>query len=180
MRSSYIDNNYGELFKALIRVYGPKKVVEFGCLDGYSASFILQGLKENSQPFNFQVFDLFEDYPYKHGNFAELKNEFPEIEFQKADYYKSSGMFPDNSIDFLHIDVSNTKEAYETFIKEYYPKLKTKGIAVLEGGSNERDLCEWMVKYEKPKINPFLKTLQSEFNFVVLEPFPSITIFVKP
>lgn len=179
MRSSYIDNNYGELFKALVKMYQPKAVVEFGCLDGYSSSFILQGLKENGQSFNFKVFDLFEDYPYKHGNFTELKNQFPEIEFQKADYYKSSNMFSDNSIDFLHIDVSNTSESYETFINEYYSKLKTKGIAILEGGSNERDLCEWMVKYEKPKINSFLKTLQGKFNFIVLEPFPSVTIFTK-
>ena len=36
MRSSYIQNNYGDVFYRMITTYRPRKCVELGVLDGYS------------------------------------------------------------------------------------------------------------------------------------------------
>ena len=47
---------------------------------------------------------------------------------------------------------------------------------VLEGGSEERDSIEWMVKYDKPKIQPVLKKYNDDVIITVLEDFPSLTL----
>ena len=179
MKSSYIQNHFGDLFKTLVKINKPKKIIEFGCLEGYSASCILAGLKENGGPFDFTVYDLFENYAYNHAEFKPVSEKFPEIKFIKMDYYKSELALSKESVDFMHIDISNTGETYRLFTQKYFPLLSPGGIAVLEGGSMERDNYEWMVKYNKPKIVPFLQSIKGKFNFIVLEPFPSVTVFVK-
>src|SRR5689334_2868553 len=61
--SSYEDNNFGEIFYDLIRLYKPKKVVELGTKAGYSAYHIAKGLKKNRQG-TLDCFDLWEDFPF--------------------------------------------------------------------------------------------------------------------
>jgi len=177
MRSSYRANRYGPLFAALVRTHRPRNVVEFGCLEGYSTHHILRALEANGGSFEFRVFDLFEDYPFRHAEYAKLVRLFPEVRFTRADYYGSAGLFEDGSIDLLHIDVSNTADTFRTFVSDYFRKLKNGGIAILEGGSAERDEVAWMVAYGKPRIAPFLAGLRGRHEFVVIEAFPSVTLF---
>lgn len=179
MHSSYIKNNFGELFTSMVKVYKPTNILEFGCLEGYSTSAILEGLKFNGKSFKFQAMDLFEDYPFHHANFGDLVKKFPEVDFVRADFYKSDHLIEPQAIDFMHIDVSNTALTFQVFVEKYFSKLKPGGIAVLEGGSKERDEIEWMNKYKKPKIHPYLQTLRGKFEFLVITPFPSVTIFVR-
>ena len=179
MRTSYRDNNYGQLFTAIVKTYRPRTVVEFGCLDGYSTLGFLRGLEANGQPYSFKVFDLFEDYPYKHPKFQVIKKRFPKAKVLKGDYYAAAKMFEKESIDLLHIDISNTGQTYQVFLDQYYPLLKKGGVAILEGGSKERDNCDWMVKYKRPKIQAVLKKLKPRFSFIVVERYPSVTIFTK-
>ena len=49
----------------------------------------------------------------------------------------------------------------------------------MEGGSEERDSIEWMVKYDKPRIRPVLKKYSNNVRITVLEDFPSITLIKK-
>ena len=46
---------------------------------------------------------------------------------------------------------------------------------ILEGGSEERDNINWMIKYNKTKIQPIIK----KNNIKVIGSFPSITLFKK-
>ena len=46
------------------------------------------------------------------------------------------------------------------------------GIMIMEGGSEQRDNVEWMIKYNKPKIQPVIK----KYGLNVVGTFPSITI----
>jgi hypothetical protein len=50
---------------------------------------------------------------------------------------------------------------------------------IMEGGSEERDCVEWMVKYDKPKIRPILQKYSNSVKIEVLEDFPSITLIKK-
>lgn len=50
---------------------------------------------------------------------------------------------------------------------------------VLEGGSEERDNVEWMLKYDRPKIQPVLKKYSSSVIITVLEDYPSLTFIKK-
>jgi hypothetical protein len=47
---------------------------------------------------------------------------------------------------------------------------------ILEGGSDERDNVEWMIKYNKPKINPVVEKYSYEYKIKIIKKFPSITI----
>ena len=50
---------------------------------------------------------------------------------------------------------------------------------IMEGGSEERDNVEWMIKYNKPKITPVLQKYSNSVKIEVLEDFPSITLIRK-
>jgi predicted O-methyltransferase YrrM len=45
MRSSYIDNNYKDIFNSLIKITQPDVCVELGVLDGFSTVAIGESLK---------------------------------------------------------------------------------------------------------------------------------------
>ena len=46
---------------------------------------------------------------------------------------------------------------------------------IMEGGSEQRDNVEWMIKYNKPQIQPVIK----KYGLNVIGTFPSITIIKK-
>ena len=50
---------------------------------------------------------------------------------------------------------------------------------IMEGGSNTRDNIEWMVKYNKPKIEPVIQKYKNNFDITVIGDFPSITLITK-
>ena len=60
--------------------------------------------------------------------------------------------------------------------ENYIKKLSDNGIMILEGGSIERDNVEWMLKYNKPKINPVVKKYSYKYSIKLIKKFPSITI----
>ena len=79
MRSSYKFNDYGSLIFSLVRIKRPKKVIEFGILDGYSTVHIAKAMKLNAKEGNrgnFFAFDLFERYEFKHGNFSKVSGKW--------------------------------------------------------------------------------------------------------
>ena len=99
------------------------------------------------------------------------------LKINKKNFYESVDDYDDSSIDILHIDIANTGDTYDFAINNYLPKVK--GIMVLEGGSKERDNVDWMIKYNRPKIQPVLKKYSNSVIITVLEDYPSLTFIKK-
>ena len=176
IKSSYKKNNYDKIFQSICFSLNPKKIVEFGILEGYSLdSFVKYGknaLVESN--------DLFDDFPYNSADYNFVVNKYQEnsnVSIYKRDFYKSVDFYEENSIDILHIDIANNGQTFDFAIQNYLPKVK--GIMILEGGSEQRDNIEWMVKYNKPKIRPILQKYYNSVKMEVIEDFPSITLIRK-
>lgn len=175
-KSSYKKNNYDKIFQSICFTLNPKKIVEFGILQGYSLdSFIKHG--KNSL---IEANDLFDDFPYNAANYEYVTSKYNDnlnVNIYKRDFYKSVNFYDDNSIDILHIDIANNGDTFEFAIQKYLPKVR--GIMIMEGGSEERDNIEWMIKYNKPKIQPILKKYENDVIISVIQDFPSITLIKK-
>ena len=192
MRSSYIENNYGEVLKSYILNWRPTTLVELGVLDGYSTIAIAEGIKEMNFLYQMnsklQAYDLFEDYEFKHGNKEEVEKLLTEKELNqlvdvvKGDAYKVHELYPDNSIQFLHVDISNTGEVLRKIMELWTPKMIQRGLILFEGGSDERDHNEWMTKYNKPSIKTEIETskfINDNYMYGTYFPYPSMTVFLK-
>ncbi len=179
--SSYQENNYGELFYALMRIYQPKKVVELGTKAGFSAFHMARGLKQNGKGKLF-CYDLWEKYEF---------NSVPQSVAQE-----NLKLYPDivslishnavgvekihKSIDILHIDLGNSGEILEKIVPFWIDKVNQ--LIIIEGGSEERDRVYWMSKFNKIPITTWLKHFKQkrkEINYFTFKPFPSITLLYK-
>jgi len=192
MRSSYIENNIGEILKAYVLGWRPSTLVELGVLDGYSTLAIADGVKEMQLLYGMNTkliaYDLFDDYQYKHGDQAEVQKLIDEkgltqyVELRKGDAYKVYEDFSDNSIQFLHVDISNTGDTLLKILELWSPKLIERAIVMFEGGSDERDKIEWMVKYNMTPIKPMLEKnefINKNYMYGTYYAFPSITVLLK-
>jgi hypothetical protein len=177
IRSSYKNNiDFSDIFETINFLIKPKKIVEFGILDGYSLESLI---KSSSEKCFIEAYDLFDDFNGNHSKLDFINNKFNKydnVTIKKGDFYKSLDNFKDKSIDILHIDIANNGDTYEFAINNYFKKLTDNGIMILEGGSIERDNVEWMVKYNKPKINPVIKKYYNKYSIKLIKKFPSITI----
>ena len=175
IKSSYKKYGYDKVFKTLCYCLNPKLIVEFGILQGYSLDCFV-----NYSNASIEANDLFDDFPYNAADRTFIENRYKgvsNLKINKKNFYESVNDYVDNSIDILHIDIANTGDTYDFAIKNYLPKVK--GIMVLEGGSEERDNVEWMLKYDRPKIQPVLKKYSSSVIITVLEDYPSLTFIKK-
>jgi hypothetical protein len=191
MRSSYIKNDFGSVFRALILSHKPKLAVECGVLDGYSTFHIAHAIRFNRITRGikcpFFAYDLWEEYDYKHGDFVEVENMLEEqglsdyCNLTEGNAYKVYEIFEDNSIDFLHVDISNNGETFLDMLSLWGRKISNDGIVVFEGGSEERDEVEWMKKYMFTPIRNVLDDpiLYENWYYQVLHPFPSMTLLWK-
>ena len=176
MNSSYLSKiDFGDLLLVITKITNPRKIVEFGLLDGFS----LKAFADNSNDCSIEGYDIFEGFI---GNSADLNklNEtfksYKNVSIRRGDFYKSANNFEDSSIDILHVDVANDGKVYEFAINNYFRKLTQNGILLLEGGSEERDNIGWMIKYNKPRIQPILEKYKDAYDVSVVDKFPSITI----
>ncbi len=176
IRSSYKESDYSKVFKSLTFSLQPKLIVEFGILDGYSLQAFLDSRPDGCRV---EAYDLFDEFPYNAADFEHIGQKFAKYDdfrLEKGNFFGSEALYGDNSIDILHVDIANNGDVYEYFFEKYLPKVAKTGICLLEGGSEERDLVDWMVKYEKPKITPVLQKYRNQYNILVLDDFPSLTI----
>lgn len=195
MRSSYIENNYGNVFKALILAQKPAIVVECGVLDGYSTINIAHALRANRIGSGicsrFVAYDLWDGYDWKHGDFenvatllreAGLLNHYVNLHY--GDAFESANNFNDYTVDFLHMDISNDGRVLEKTLQIWGPKMEQGGLIAFEGGSTKRDNIDWMVKFNKRPIVPVLEKLlyppmSAEWSFQVFTDYPSMTLICK-
>ncbi len=181
MKSSYSQNNYGDLIEAIVRVHQPKRIVEFGILEGYSLSKIRKSAPENA---SITAYDIFDDFPGNHARYNDLIQKFPENIIQYGDFYKEYHSIPLGSVDLFHIDIANDGNVFDWFFRVYKSRMRQGGIALLEGGSEERDNYSWMVKYNKRKIRNTIsywkEDLHNEgYEITVFKAFPSMTMIYK-
>jgi predicted O-methyltransferase YrrM len=175
--SSYKENNYGKLFTALVEIHQPELVVECGVLSGYSLSAMMDA--DLRKPCRFIGVDLFEGYPYKHCKYEEMKKffHFTEVELRKKEAVQAAEDFEDESVDILHIDLSNNGNILDDMFDAWTQKIKKGGLVIFEGGSPERDKVEWMEKYGRSPIRHCKGFLSYRgFEYVTLLPYPSLTI----
>lgn len=194
IRSSYKENDFGSVLKAHIMGWKPSCPVELGVLDGYSTLHIAQGLKElhhlrhtNGEK-KLKAYDLFEDYSFKHGSKEEVEKMLAEngvsayVEVLKGSAYEVYKNFSDKSIDFLHVDISNTGKVLKDILELWHPKIMDKGLILFEGGSEERDCCEWMTKYNMPSIKKEIETnaiIQEFYQYGTYLRYPSLTVLLR-
>lgn len=168
--SSYKQNSYGRLFTSLTQLYKPKTIIEIGILEGYSLSAFLRGA---SSECSVRAYDIFDAFPYHHAKYEDLRTKYGEDIIQYGDFWQLHKNIK-APIDMLHIDIANDGDVYEHCFKHYLPLMSDRGIILLEGGSEERDNYYWMKEFNKRSIRPVLQS--SGLDYIVLEPFPSITI----
>ncbi|MBI2043089.1 class I SAM-dependent methyltransferase [Candidatus Pacearchaeota archaeon] len=176
-KSSYEENDYGSVFYGLVRALKPKLIVELGTKNGYSAFHIARALKENGFG-NIHCYDLWEKYQYSSCPISIAKENLKEFINSGAAILKlkdAKDVHRDfDSVDILHVDLSNHGEILEQIIPYWLPKVKS--LIILEGGSEERDNIEWVKKYNKQPIRNWLNNNKNKFRYIVLKSFPSLTL----
>jgi len=174
MNSSYNNKvTFGDILNSIVFTLNPKKIVEIGILEGYSLKSFVESSKKDTI---IDVYDIFEEFNGNHAqkdNLASLFKDYDNVSINYGDFYEVHKTI--NNVDIIHIDIANNGDVYEYAIKNYLPKLSENGILIMEGGSEQRDNVEWMIKYNKPKIQPIIK----KYGFKVIGTFPSITIIKK-
>lgn len=174
MTSSYKNNlNYGDLLESITFIQNPKSILEIGILDGFS----LKCFADNSDNAKIDAYDIFDEFNGNHANKEKLIEKFKEynnVTIQYGNFYELYKL--EDKYDIIHIDIANNGDVYEFTINHYLPKLNTNGILILEGGSEQRDNVEWMIKYNKPKIEPVLEKYNNEINIKTIGEIPSITL----
>lgn len=184
MRSSYAQNNYGEVLFSMVTAYKPARIVELGVLDGYSTFHISEGIRKNNYG-HLKAYDLFEDYPYKHSRYDDIRLLFEEddnVSIFKGDAFEVHKDFPSSSVDMLHVDISNNGDIVKRMVENWDEKIVQGGIIVFEGGSQERDKVRWMTEYNKSSIKEELDTnkiIEERYIYGTYLKFPSMTVLLK-
>lgn len=168
--SSYVSNNIGETIYNTVINLKPKIIIDFGLLYGYSTVCLAQAVRDNG--FGHVIgYDLFESYKYK--------NSIKPIVEYNLDYYSLSNyvtlikkdfqkwLEEEEEFDLLHLDISNTGDIIHKIYKKY-----PNSPVIFEGGTEERDNIDWMVKYKSSPI----QSIQPITNYHILNPlFPGIS-----
>ena len=181
--SSYKDHGYGYLFYGLTRRLCPDRCVELGVLQGFSLLTIASALRDNGRGV-VEGFDLFEEYPYHHEAYANVLKRLrtfglrDRASINRAEASQVHARF--DTIDVLHVDLSNTGETYRQIFAQWAGKVKQ--AIILEGGSPARDRVDWMVTYGKAPICDALDEIRSRYanwEVIVFDPFPSLTLALR-
>jgi hypothetical protein len=192
LESSYLENTYGDLFYTVTKLQKPKFIVELGSYTGYSGLHMAAALRDLTDgQYHLTLVDLWDKYKYRHCSRETTRNHFRQngllnmdhckIDFLNKDAFLAHTHFESLSIDLLHVDISNDGRSLDQTLSLWHNKLRVGGTLILEGGSFERDKVPWMLKYDKSPIKSFLKSVwfSSHYEYVVFEPYPSLTLALK-
>lgn len=152
IESSYRENDIGKTFYDLVLHHKPKKIVEIGILHGYSTIAMAMALDELGEGHIF-AYDLFEDYPYKHGSIEGVMKNLKRYGVEKYVTLTKKNfdqwIAQPEPFDLLHVDISNNGDIIEKLYAAVKKDIERGAIVIFEGGSEERDQVEWMSKYNK-------------------------------
>ena len=180
MNSSYNNKvDFGDIISTVTFMNNPQKIVECGILEGYSLSKFIES---SSSTTSIDAYDIFDKFNGNHAIKDKIIKQFSlyeNVNISYGDFYEVLKKYPEKSIDILHIDIANNGDVYEYMFQNYIHKIKDDGIILMEGGSEERDNVEWMIKYDKSKINPVLDKYRDNYDIKIVGEIPSITIIKK-
>ena len=180
MNSSYNNKiNFGDIISTITFLKKPQKIVECGILEGYSLDKFIRNSNTDTQIDAYDIFNKFNGNHAIKDKILKQFNKYDNVNINYGDFYDVYKKYEDKSIDILHIDIANNGDVYEFMFQNYVDKLKDDGIILMEGGSFQRDNIEWMIKYNKPKINPVLNKYSDKFYIKTIGEIPSITIIKK-
>lgn len=192
MHSSYAVNNFAPVFKSIISAFNPVMCIELGVLEGYSAIAIAEGLKENFEKHGVRghlyAYDLFEKYEFRHSTLAQAQANIDKaglaewVTLQQADAFLVHLLYQEQSVHFMHVDLSNTGETLRKILELWDPRIQAGGIVCFEGGSEDRDRIDWMTKYKAPSIKHELEhnfKIENKYVFGTYFRFPSMTCLLK-
>jgi len=171
MNSSYNNKvTFGDVLDGMVFALDPKKIVEVGILEGFSLKRFAESSNKSTIIHAYDISEEFNGNHAKKDKLSELFKDYDNVTIKYGDFYE---VYKDiSNIDIIHIDIANNGDIFEYAIENYLPKLSENGILLMEGGSEKRDNVEWMVKYNKPRIQPVVK----KYGLNVIGTFPSITI----
>ncbi|MBD3260193.1 MAG: hypothetical protein GF334_00685 [Candidatus Altiarchaeales archaeon] len=187
IRSSYKQNQLGWWFYSLARTFNLTNVVEVGVLGGYSAIYTMAGMPDYGY---WKGYDLWTLYPYNHVSRQEAFNNIFKADLLLDDFDLDPYGPLENvhkhilePVDMIHVDVSNDGDTYKWCLEHLFQCIKPGGFLVMEGGTIERDLIEWMKK--RTPIVPIVDFLHSTVDTRVfqwelwckVDRFPGITVF---
>lgn len=192
MHSSYARNNYADVFKAIVGAFQPTLCVELGVLEGYSTIAIAQGLKENFERGggrgHLAAHDLFASYEFRKSPIEITRanveaagvSDFVTLHQQNALSVHED--YSDNSVWLLHVDLSNDGLTVRNIMSRWDAKMLQGGIILFEGGTEERDNVDWMIKYKKESLKKELETnpiISEKYVFATYMKFPGLTCLLK-
>ena len=176
IESSYYSNDIGKTIYEWVLKVKPTKVIEFGCLYGYSTVAIGLALKHLGKG-KLKCYDLFENYQYKHSTIQQTMENVKKygvedyVEFIEMDYYE--WLSNPEDFDLMHLDISNAGDTILNTYNALKDKINNGSVILFEGGSEERDNVEWMVKYKTTTIN----LVKQQTNYKVINSnFPSLSV----
>lgn len=176
---------YAPFYYGFVRGLRPCNCVELGTYAGFSAYFIASALKDNGFG-HLDCYDLWGKYPYHHVDIGEAKRNLKDLPVRlfQEDANKVFQKYLDinESVDLLHVDLSNDGGVYRKFLHQWYDILSSTSYVLLEGGAKARDYVQWMLIYHKEAIRNALKDkkLRQMYKFTLYDDkFPGITIAEK-
>lgn len=168
IESSFKENDLGQTLYDIVIQLKPKRIVEFGALNGYSTVCMAMALEELGRG-KIDSYDIWTEHNGKKTTMASamwnvMKHGLGKfVQFHYGDFWHTD---PPKA-DMYVIDISNDGKV----IREARKRFGNKGVIVFEGGSKERDAVEWMKKYKRLPIS------ECGINYkVVNSKFPSISI----
>ena len=72
-RSSYKEERFSKVLRTICLMKNPKKIVEFGILDGYSLDCFIESTEDDCE---ILAYDLFEEFPYNSAKFDSLEKKY--------------------------------------------------------------------------------------------------------
>lgn len=180
MKSSYKSNiDFGEIISSVTFLKKPKYIVEIGILEGYSLSKFINSSSKETKIDAYDIFDKFNGKSADKQDLEQKFHKFSNVNIKAGDFYDIYRLYPNKSIDILHVDIANNGDVFDYVFNHYIDKIKDTGIILLEGGSEKRDNVEWMIKYNKTKIQPVIEKYKDKYDIKVVGEYPSLTIICK-
>ena len=170
IESSYRSHDLGKTLYDLVLKLKPKKIIEFGTLNGYSAICMAMALDELKEG-KIISYDLWEAYKFNKGNKASVRELIEAMDLQGYISLQTGDFnhWIPEPFDLFHLDISNDGEK----IKKLADKTKDNGTVIFEGGTSERDHALWMSKFNKMPISA------SGVKYRVINAdFPSISMLI--
>jgi len=151
IESSYQQSAMGKVLYDAVIEQRAKKIIDFGILNGYSTVCMAMAARETGG--KVYAYDMFDDYEFNGPNTSMLQENFSRynvahlIELKKVNFHEWLNNIED--FDILHLDISNDGDIIS---KLHEATRGSCGQVFFEGGSEERDEQDWMLKYNKKPI----------------------------